>query len=73
MFHVRDGYGIGSCRRPACDVAVISGRRSPMVAVRCRELGIRHVHQGVDDKLGAFAPAVRAAEAHARVLRLRGR
>ncbi len=26
-----------------------------MVATRCRELGITHVHQGIEDKLAVFA------------------
>ena len=54
VFHVRDGHGIVQLRRAGIAVAVISGRRSPMVAVRCRELGIEHVHQGVGDKLAVF-------------------
>src|SRR5256714_12609996 len=33
----------------------ISGRRSPMMAARCRELGVRHVLQGVADKRTALA------------------
>ena len=55
VFHVHDGHGIAQLRRAGVQVAVISGRRSPMVAARCRELGVRHVHQGVPDKLTAFA------------------
>lgn len=54
-FDVRDGYGLVQLQRAGLQVAVISGRRSPMMAVRCRELGIRHLHQGVADKLGVFA------------------
>ena len=54
-FDVRDGYGIVQLQRAGVHVAVISGRRSPMVVVRCRELGVRHLHQGVADKLGVFA------------------
>src|SRR5579872_6737872 len=54
-FHVRDGHGIKALRRTGIEVAVISGRRSRAVALRCRELGIRHVIQGADDKLEAFA------------------
>jgi 3-deoxy-D-manno-octulosonate 8-phosphate phosphatase (KDO 8-P phosphatase) len=53
-FHVRDGLGIQQVRRAGIEVAVISGRRSAMVAVRCRELGVRHVLQGAQDKLAAF-------------------
>jgi 3-deoxy-D-manno-octulosonate 8-phosphate phosphatase (KDO 8-P phosphatase) len=51
VFHVRDGYGIVQLQRAGIAVAVISGRHSPMVAARCRELGIEHVHQGIADKL----------------------
>jgi len=55
VFHVHDGHGIVQLRRAGVQVAVISGRRSPMVTARCRELGVRHVHQGVADKLAVFA------------------
>jgi len=51
VFDVRDGHGIVQLQRAGVAVAVISGRRSPMVATRCRELGVRHVFQGVGDKL----------------------
>jgi len=55
VFHVHDGQGIAQLHRAGVQVAVISGRRSPMVAARCRELGVRHVLQGVADKLTALA------------------
>jgi len=51
VFHVRDGHGIVQLQRAGLQVAVISGRRSRMVSARCRELGVRHLHQGVGDKL----------------------
>ena len=53
-FHVRDGHGIKQLRGRGVEIAVISGRRSAAVARRCRELGIRHVFQGVEDKLACF-------------------
>ena len=53
-FHVRDGHGIKVLRAAGIEVAVLSGRRSAAVDRRCRELGIRHVIQGADDKLSAF-------------------
>ena len=53
-FHVRDGVGLQQLQRAGFKVAVISGRRSPRVAARCRELGVRHVLQGVGDKLAAL-------------------
>ena len=73
VFHVRDGTGIMLLQRAGVTVAVISGRRSPMLVVRCRELGVRHVHQGVADKLGGLRAAVRAAAADAGGVRLRRR
>jgi 3-deoxy-D-manno-octulosonate 8-phosphate phosphatase (KDO 8-P phosphatase) len=54
VFDVRDGYGLVALQRAGVTVAVISGRRSGAVRARCRELGIRHVYQGVADKLGVF-------------------
>ena len=53
-FHVRDGVGLKQLQRAGLVVAVISGRRSHMVAARCRELGVAHVLQGVADKLAAL-------------------
>lgn len=50
-FHVRDGHGIKQLLRHHIHVAIISGRRSPAVARRMHELRIRHVFQGMDDKL----------------------
>ena len=50
-FHVRDGHGIKLLLRYGMHVAVVSGRRSPAVTQRMRELGIRHLFQGRDDKL----------------------
>ena len=54
VFHVRDGLGLKLLADAGVAVAVISGRRSPMTARRCRELGVRHLSQGVEDKLAAF-------------------
>jgi 3-deoxy-D-manno-octulosonate 8-phosphate phosphatase (KDO 8-P phosphatase) len=54
LFHVRDGLGIKQIARAGIEVAVISGRKSKMVAVRCRELGIKHVFQGAEDKIAEF-------------------
>jgi len=54
VFHVRDGLGLKLLAAAGVTAAVISGRRSSMTARRCRELGVRHVLQGVEDKLAAF-------------------
>jgi 3-deoxy-D-manno-octulosonate 8-phosphate phosphatase (KDO 8-P phosphatase) len=54
VFHVRDGLGVKLLAAAGVTVAVISGRRSGMTTRRCRELGVRHLLQGVEDKLAAF-------------------
>ncbi len=54
VFNVLDGHGIREARRAGVDIAVISGRRSAAVSRRCRELGIRHLYQGVGDKLAVL-------------------
>ncbi len=54
VFHTRDGHGIKLLDAAGIEVAVISGRKSKMVDTRCRELGVRHVIQGAQDKVPAF-------------------
>lgn len=54
VFHVRDGHGIKTLAAAGVEIAVISGRRSVFVTRRCRELGIRHVLQGIEDKAAEF-------------------
>jgi len=54
VFHVRDGLGIRRLREAGIEVAVISGRESPLVVRRMQSLGVEHVHQGSDDKLSVF-------------------
>ncbi|HTY48378.1 MAG TPA: HAD hydrolase family protein [Steroidobacteraceae bacterium] len=58
-FHVRDGFGLKALQGAGVQVAVLSGRRSPAVRSRCRELGIRHLIQGSGDKLADFARLAR--------------
>jgi 3-deoxy-D-manno-octulosonate 8-phosphate phosphatase (KDO 8-P phosphatase) len=58
-FHVRDGHGIKLLTAAGVQVAVISGRRSAAVAVRCRELGIRLLVQGTGDKSRALDQLLR--------------
>jgi 3-deoxy-D-manno-octulosonate 8-phosphate phosphatase (KDO 8-P phosphatase) len=58
-FHVRDGAGLKALRAAGIEVAIISGRRSPMVDRRAAELGIPHVRQGVEDKGAALKELLR--------------
>jgi len=54
VFHVHDGAGIKALAEAGIVSAVISGRSSPIVLRRCAELGIKHVAQGIGDKVAAF-------------------
>jgi 3-deoxy-D-manno-octulosonate 8-phosphate phosphatase (KDO 8-P phosphatase) len=54
VFDVKDGHGIRQLLEAGVQVAIISGRRSPAVTRRARELGIRHVFQGAADKVAVF-------------------
>ncbi|HEY3699369.1 MAG TPA: 3-deoxy-manno-octulosonate-8-phosphatase KdsC [Spongiibacteraceae bacterium] len=53
-FHIQDGFGIKLLLRAGVEVAIITGRRSELVARRGAELGITHVVQGREDKLIAL-------------------
>jgi 3-deoxy-D-manno-octulosonate 8-phosphate phosphatase (KDO 8-P phosphatase) len=54
VFNVKDGHGIKQVAAAGITVAIISGRKSTIVTRRARELGIRHVSQGVSDKFAAL-------------------
>ena len=54
VFHVRDGHGIKSLLAAGIGVAIISGRRSAALDRRARDLGIRHIQQGIEDKGAAL-------------------
>ena len=53
-FNVQDGLGIKNLQSMGVHVAIISGRQSDVVQRRAKELGIRHVYQGVENKLTAL-------------------
>jgi 3-deoxy-D-manno-octulosonate 8-phosphate phosphatase (KDO 8-P phosphatase) len=65
-FHVRDGFGIKAVLSAGIAVAVISGRKSAAVSRRCRELGIRHVYQGIEDKSAVLMRLLRQLHLQAR-------
>ncbi len=53
-FHVRDGHGIKLLQRYGIEVAIITGRRSKVVDLRAKELGIRHIYQRCLNKVIAY-------------------
>lgn len=53
-FNVLDGHGIKLLQQSGVEAAIISARKSDIVARRAADLGIRHLYQGVHDKRIAF-------------------
>jgi len=53
-FSVRDGFGLTLLARAGIELALVTGRQSPIVERRAGELGIRRVHQAVKDKLATL-------------------
>ena len=49
-FNAKDCMGISCALRSGLQIAVITGRQSPIVERRCEELGITLLQQGVKDK-----------------------
>lgn len=54
-FYVQDGVGLKALQDFGIELAIITGRTSPMVERRARELGIKHLIQGRDDKFTALS------------------
>ncbi len=44
-FEITDGLGVHLLQRAGIEVAIVTGRRSEVVSLRARELGIEEVHQ----------------------------
>lgn len=53
-FHTRDGYGVKALVNAGVDVAVITGRRSTIVANRMAALNVKHIIQGEENKTDAL-------------------
>ncbi|MDX1756723.1 MAG: HAD hydrolase family protein [Marinobacter sp.] len=49
-FNILDGLGIKMLMQTGVEVAVITGRSSPLTEKRMTDLGIRHLMQGREDK-----------------------
>ncbi|MEO0435834.1 MAG: HAD-IIIA family hydrolase [Pseudomonadota bacterium] len=54
-FNIKDGVGIKLIQAAGVEVVIITGRVSPMVERRAKELGIDTIVQGREDKLDALA------------------
>ncbi len=53
-FHVRDGHGIKMIQKAGIAVGIITGRKSKVVEIRAKELGIKDVYQKIFQKSAVF-------------------
>ena len=53
-FHSREGLGIKMLQRSGVKLSVITARTSEVVTHRMKNLTIKHVYQGQEDKVSAF-------------------
>ncbi len=53
-FNIKDGLGIKLLQKLGIEVAIITGRDSPMVARRAQELGVSKLYQGKRNKIASF-------------------
>ena len=54
-FNTLDGHGLKMLAEVGIRTGIITGRRSRALALRCADLGINILHQGVADKAAVFA------------------
>jgi len=53
-FHSRDGLGLRFAHQAGLRTGILSGRESPVVEHRARELGIHFIRQGAREKLAPY-------------------
>jgi len=57
-FYTRDGHGMVMLQKSGIDIAIITGRKSPLTEKRMTDLKVKHLFQGVPDKLPVFLSLV---------------
>ena len=58
-FHIRDGVGLRAAHRAGLLTALLTGRVSPAVARRAKELDISEIHKGIPDKVEIYETLLR--------------
>ena len=61
VFHARDGQGIVDWHKAGFRSGIISGRNSPIVEMRAKQLGIEFIWQGRKEKVSAFHEIIAAS------------
>lgn len=60
-FNSQDGLALHWCREAGIATGVISGRESPSVNERAKNLGMRYVYQGLLDKVASYEEVLKDA------------
>ena len=55
-FNISDGFLIVLAMRAGLEIAIVSGRYSPATETRMNDLGVKHVMQGMKDKVKMLKP-----------------
>lgn len=50
VFNIKDGYALARLEKHGIEPVIITGRKSEIVKRRCEELGIKELHQGINEK-----------------------
>jgi len=61
VFNIHDGQGFRLAQEAGLKIGIISGRASPALAARARELQIDYLYQGVADKIAVYEQIKSAA------------
>lgn len=61
VFHARDGQGLVNWHAAGFKSGIISGRTSPIVEMRARQLGVEFIFQGRKEKVSAFQEMIATA------------
>ena len=61
-FNVKDGHGIALALHYGIQVALITGRKSPIISRRAQELGIRYVFEGIKQKTPVLQALVQTVQ-----------
>lgn len=61
VFFVRDGQGLVEWHKAGGHTGIITGRNSPIVDMRAKQLGVEYIFQGRKEKVSAFNEMIAAA------------
>jgi len=53
-FHIQDGLGIHLLQQHGIEVGILTGKNHPAVTHRMQELGVKHLYQGLSDKVPTY-------------------